>query len=258
MIKITEVVKSKQGSYRVLLSDKRELVVTEKTLLNHHLYQGKQLEPNEIDYLIKEGRTDVYIAKAMRYINLKMRSEQEIIDYLKKDELTYKDISGILNILKKDGYVDDALLSKLLVEEWVTFGLNGPLLIRKNLSKKGISKQLIEEALCSYTQKVQASRIVEDLEKTTKYPIRKSYYKALQSLQAKYARKGFSFMLIQNVFNAYAELVNNCIDEYSELKKAMYKLKQKEIEGYQLKQQLLKLGFSQSAIDSYNEEDKNE
>lgn len=258
MIKINEVVKSKQGSYRVLLSDKRELVVTEKTLLNHHLYQGKQLDTNEIDYLIKEGRTDVYIAKAMRYINHKMRSEQEIIDYLKKDELTFKDISGILHILKQDGYVNDELLAKLLVEEWCTFGLNGPLLIRKNLTKKGISKKIIEEVLVDYTTTLQASRIIEDLEKTSKFPIRKSYYKALQSLQAKFARKGFSFELIQRVFNEYNELVTSCIDETSEIKKATFKLKQKNLKGYQLRQQLLKLGFSQSSIDSYNEEDDDE
>ena len=258
MIKINEVVKSKQGSYRIILNDNKELIVTEKTLINHHLYKDKELNKEEIRVLEKEGKVDVYVAKALRYINVKMRSERELFDYLRKDDLTAKDISLIINLLKEDGYVDDNLLAKLLVEEWSTYGLNGPLLIKRNLQNKGISKDIIEQVLRPYSPDMQKRRVIEDLESVSKFPLRKSYYKALQSMQSKYARKGFENELIQHVFNDNEDLVNNCIDEQFELKKTMAKLKVKAYNPYQLKQQLHKLGFSQKAIDSYNEEEDDE
>jgi SOS response regulatory protein OraA/RecX len=104
----------------------------------------------------------------------------------------------------------------------------------------------------------QKQQIIDDLEKTSTVPIRKPYYKAIDSLTQKYLRKGFDLTLIKDVFTDESVLLNQCIDEMRALShfKRTNTLQNKS--NYEINQLLTKKGFSTDAKDAFHKEDEDE
>jgi regulatory protein len=258
MINIIDIIKRKNGTYDVVLSDHQIIKVTEKTLGHYHLYVKKELDEALIESIKTTGNIDIYTSKAMHYMSYKLRTTYEVKQYLKKKGLDERDIDVVIEQLHKEGLLDDQRYASLIVDEWMHFGLNGPKLIKQKLRDKGIPSGIIDASMLEYTLIQQKQQIIDDLEKTSTVPIRKPYYKAIDSLTQKYLRKGFDLTLIKDVFTDESVLLNQCIDEMRALShfKRTNTLQNKS--NYEINQLLTKKGFSTDAKDAFHKEDEDE
>jgi len=94
---------------------------------------------------------------ALNYISKRMKSEFEIVNYLKKKKFEDEVIEQVVNRLKNLNYIDDRNFAFKFADYKMrskTVGLN---LIKNELKLKGIKKEVIEEVL-SYLSSQRLSR----------------------------------------------------------------------------------------------------
>lgn len=100
---------------------------------------------------------DTYYLLALRYLNIRSRSEKEIRDYLKKKTQKYikDDISKnqaeqmidlIVHKLKQQKFLNDEEFAKMWIRSRTEFKPKGQRLIRLELQQKGVSKEIIDKA----------------------------------------------------------------------------------------------------------------
>lgn len=85
-----------------------------------------------------------YYTLSLRYLQMRQRSEKEIVDYLKKKKAP-EDISArIIAKLHVHRFLDDALFAKMWVESRNRSKPRSKWLLSRELQQKGIDKNIIE------------------------------------------------------------------------------------------------------------------
>lgn len=87
------------------------------------------------------------IDKVYRFISLRPRSEKELKVYLHGKHTSLQDSEKIFTLLKKQGLINDSAFVDWWLEQRATFRPRGKRALMVELRQKGISQDLIEEAL---------------------------------------------------------------------------------------------------------------
>ena len=113
------------------------------------LFNGKEVT-NEIlsEISINNKFYEIY-NKILRMITIKWRSQKEIEEYLDKQEISEERKKMILIILTDNGLINDKRYAKAYANDAVNLHKHGPLKIKKDLSKQGISEEIIENVIYS-------------------------------------------------------------------------------------------------------------
>ncbi|MCM8792556.1 MAG: recombination regulator RecX [Candidatus Omnitrophica bacterium] len=116
-----------------------------------------------------EARDYVY-----RLLKFRMRSENEIIQRLKRKKFSDDIIKQTLEYFKRLGLLDDWKFSQIWIEERLKkpFGLYR---IKKELKQKGVSTEIIEQVLAekrgNYQEEAIIAKVLEDKVKKIKTPL---------------------------------------------------------------------------------------
>lgn len=104
---------------------------------------------------------DTFYLLALRYLNIRFRSEKEIRDYLRKklakrikddkekDE-TAQLIDLIIHKLKQQKFLNDEEFAIMWIRSRTAFKPKGQRLIRLELQQKGVSKEIIDKAFQAF------------------------------------------------------------------------------------------------------------
>lgn len=123
----------RQDRYSIYFDGKYVFSLGESELLSSGLYIGKELTPAELAEQQGRAQLDKAYDRAIRYVALRMRSEWELRQYLKRKEYDEPTIELILNKLSEKGMVDDQRFAQAWVE-------NRHLL--KTISKRRLQQEL--------------------------------------------------------------------------------------------------------------------
>ena len=138
---------------------------------------------------------------AFLLLKFRLRSEKELLGRLKQKGFSEESSQDTVNFLKDKQFIDDRVFAR----GWVASRLKRPFglrRIRQELARKGLDKQVIEEALIQAKEEYDEAGIVRQLAEQ-----RFSKLKGIEPLKAKqrvYAylmRRGFSPDLIGDVVN---------------------------------------------------------
>ena len=153
-MRITSVKPQKSSNrFNIFLDGKFALGVGEDLIVDKRLLTGKEINQKELEELIFEVEAEKLMEKIYLLLNLRPRSEKEIRDYLKYvsfkrkikggDEISDLVIDYILQKLKQKELINDLEFARL----WVTSRSKkmGPLVLKSELFKKGISKEIIDQ-----------------------------------------------------------------------------------------------------------------
>src|SRR3990167_4893400 len=163
MLQITQVEpqKSSRGRlasgrrYNVFLDGKFAFGADEDLVVNFRLVQGKEINPETLQKILFEAEVGKLMDRMYRLFGIRARSEKEIRDYLKRlsfkrkvkgqEELSEIVIEATVERLKQKQLLEDLEFAK----DWVRArsAKKGKIAIQAELIKKGISKDIIEEAL---------------------------------------------------------------------------------------------------------------
>ena len=138
------------GKYAFGIS--RELKIINKLQINTEINQ------ENIEKLVFADQVERLYEKAIKFLSFRPRSEKEVHDnLLQKLKLTDKgeeeknnferSISEVIKKLKKLGLINDSEFAVWWVEQRTKFKNTSPRIIKSELFKKGINKEIIEEIL---------------------------------------------------------------------------------------------------------------
>ena len=246
-IEILKVTKDKKKF--VVLTNNGEYKFDEETIIKHLILKGKTFCDDEFEEILKTEEISKLFNKALNYISYQMRSENEIIEYLKEKEASFCQIEIILEKIKSFGYINDLELASNLLDSMIR-NKKGPKVLEMKLKEKRIDDKITSEILSRYTRDIEKDVIEELLntlkDKKTDRPIKKQK----QHIYEKLIRDGFSNELVNNLINGI-ELVDNSSETLEkELEKLQYKYR--DFTGYERRTKiisnLLNKGYEYSDI----------
>lgn len=244
MINITEIKKLRGNRYliKAIQNGKENThIVPEETILKHNILGPKKITIKEYKKMVSSSTIDLLYSKALYYIEFQMRTISEVKNQIRRNTDDEEIINKLIKKLKTQGYLDDNKYVEEYITEKIEFELVGPRYIKEKLIRKGIHFDLIDQHLVKYKEEYQYGKIREILVKETKYPIKKAYIKAYQSIKAKLINKGFSIPIIESTMLSNKDLLEEAVSEGPLLQIELDKLKKQfDINDFKEKDKIIK------------------
>ena len=243
--------------YNIFLDDNYAFSVTEDILIKFNLRKGLTLTDEEIGMITESESWHRSYVQAIHFLSYRMRSKQEIRDYLKKKEVAPTVTEEIIARLEKEKHINDKEFAKAFIRDRMNQTSKGPRLIVKELKEKGVKAETANEAIALYSYERQFQTALKWAQKQLKRKSNQSYNKQNETLKIKLMQKGFTSDVVNEVF---AE-IKPPIDKEAELEalelqaNKLYSRYEKKYQGNELmmklKAGLYRRGFQGDLINEY-------
>lgn len=146
-MKITRLKRGVRNAQKIAIyvDSKYTFSVLESILVDENLYIDKEITEEDLDRIKDLTESLELKVKLINLISRRPRSEREIQQYLLKQNI--KDNKGIIETLKNEGYIDDTKFTEWWIDQRVAFKNRSINEIRSELLGKGISNDIIENAI---------------------------------------------------------------------------------------------------------------
>ena len=200
VITAIELQKRNKHRYNLYINDFFAMGISEDVIIEHSLANGVKITDEFYESVLKTEEESKAFNSALTYISFKARSKMNVVKKLKDKGYDDNIIEGAIIKLEHLGYIDDCAYTKAFINDKQNLQKAGARLIKQELCRNGVSKNLIEEVL----EKI----IDEDSEYQRALELANKKYKTLNSAnrQENYrkisgllGRKGYSFNIISKV-----------------------------------------------------------
>ena len=202
MPKITDLSpqKGKKDRVSVFLNGNFVCGLQTLTMLQHRLKIGDEITLDALEAIQLESDVGAAFERAVNYLSSRLKSEKELGDYLKGKGYMPKVVEAVIAKLKEYRYLDDVFLTESYIR---TYSNNsGKIKLKFDLSRKGISKDIIEKALQQMEPNEDACLGIAQKYMNNKEHNKQTFMKLSRHL----AGRGFEF-----------EKINKCIKQISDM-----------------------------------------
>ena len=245
-MKIVRFKKLKEGMVEFVLENKEEFIAHEDLILKYNLLRSKEIDAKQLEKIQQENEIYRLYTVALSYMKTKMRSKKEITTYLRQKQADSKKIAQVLEILNRQGYLNENIYAEAFVHDRMVLTMDGPNKIEADLRKNEIDNQVIEQALSVFDEEVEQEKIQNYIQKQLRMNKRKSSIALKQKLKSDLERLGYHAYLYQSEISKISvddEVLYQV--EYQKLyQKLSKKYQGKELE-WRIKQKLYQKGFRQ-------------
>jgi len=133
--------------YSLYQDDTFLVEISEDTLVQFAISKGKTFTHESFAKIIKYDKVNACLVQAYNYLQRRPHLKAELVGKLKTKQYTQDIIDGAMLSLQDKKYIDDKACVKMFINEAMRMEKSGPMIIKKKLSEKGASMQLIEELL---------------------------------------------------------------------------------------------------------------
>ena len=224
-MQINKFKKVGNNKYKIIF-DNTELTLYEDIILKYDLLIKKDINEKLIDEIINENSYYSAYDKSLSYIESKLRTKKEIIDYLNRLGFDSKYIDYVIDKLNKQGLLNDKLYVESYINDKINLSLDGPYKIKNNLLNLEIDESTIDNYLNKIDQTIWDERIDKLIEKKKSIMKNKSYYMFINKLKNDLYNLGYHKELIDfklsNIkyeSNALEQDVNKAMKKYSDKNK---------------------------------------
>lgn len=144
-MKILKIRKLKNGKYKLTFDNNENIELYDEVILKYNLLYNKNIDCDLLEIINQENNFYNYYNKALKYLNVKMRSTKEMSKYLEKFDLRDDEKQKIIIKLKEIGLLNDELYVKAYINDKVYLSNVGPNKIRRELLSHEISENIIEQ-----------------------------------------------------------------------------------------------------------------
>lgn len=247
-----QIVKFKKMSgsrYKVFFLDGSDIVVHEDIVLKYNMVTNKSIDSNMLDTILRDNNKYMVYDIVLKYIKIKLRCENEIIDYLKKKNIEDDLINEIIGRLKDDGYLDSKNYIKSYVNDRFNINNIGPVKIKRELISLGFEDKDIEEEINKINKDELLIKLNKLIDKKIIQTKNYSGYVLRKKIFDYFIDKGFESFDIESI------LKNKILSDDEQLKREYNKLYNKYSKKYSgkelellIKQKLYKKGFYYNEI----------
>lgn len=154
------------------------------------LKQGQVLSDTEIASIQEQGDAETAYHKALDYLSYRPRSRAEVATYLEKRGLPEEQIDAVAERLERAGLLDDVNFARFWVENRERFRPKGLRALRYELRLKGISHEIIEQALAPVDVSASAYRSASKKARQVQHLDQREFRRKLVEYLA---RRGFDY-----------------------------------------------------------------
>lgn len=146
-MKIIKYEKKGNNTYKIYLDNNQTINLYEDVIIKNNLLFKKEIEKSLLEKLdIDNNKEDIY-NKCIKYISVRIRSINEIKEYLKRKEIDNILIENTINKLVKNNLLNDEIFTKAFIKDKLNFTTMGPYRIEQELKKHKIDSNLIYKYL---------------------------------------------------------------------------------------------------------------
>ncbi len=144
---ITAITAQKRNTQRLNISLDGEYAFSLDRLTAAWLKVGRKLSPEEIVSLQEKDEQEVAFNRALRYLSYRARSEAEMRKYLSDKGFSDHVSQTVIDRLKDERLINDPRFAQDWIDNRVSFRPRSQTQLRFELRNKGLSEDLIEDAL---------------------------------------------------------------------------------------------------------------
>ena len=148
-MKITNIKLNKNGKYVVTI-DNEKYNLYQDTILKYLLFSKKEIDKTLFENIIKDNNFYDAYYKIIKFVSIRLRTENEIRKKLNTLFILKKDQDKIINKLKEQGYLNDELYIKSYINDKINLSLEGPEKVKRELLKNGFNEEDILKYLCLF------------------------------------------------------------------------------------------------------------
>jgi regulatory protein len=192
-----EVQKRNRKRRSVFIDGEFAFGLDEEVLYKSGLKKGESLTQQRIKEITNEEKQKEAKDVALRFLSFRRRTEKQVREKLKKKEFDEKTIEATIDKLKEFDLINDLEFATSWVKDRLALKPRGRKLLRQELWKKGIGKDIIDqvtEELCRDEDKA-ALELVERIEKRYRNLEPKVARRRMFNLLL---RRGFSYEVSKN------------------------------------------------------------
>ena len=254
---ITKVSAQKRpGRYNIFLDGKYAFSAGEKTVAEFVLLKGKELDDEQVEKIRQFDAAAKASDLAAHFLSYEPRTIFEVLQYLKKQEISDEAANSAVNQLNELGYLDDRQYAKLFIKNDLRVGSDGPKSLLRKLTQKGVDPEISQTELDEVMD--------EDWIEVGQRVIKSMIHQAGKLAQRELKRKMKTKLLMHGFDGGISSEIIASLDLEDDEDLQMQALKKQGIKAYKrfrrydeseckfrMKKYLFSHGFSTSEIDAF-------
>ncbi len=164
------------------------------------LRRGQFLSDAEIEALQEQESVETAYDKTLNYLSYRPRSRAEVDAYLRKRGVPDHQIESVAERLERAGLLDDEAFAQFWVEDRERFRPRGLRALRYELRNKGISDEIIDQALAAVNVSDSAYRSASKKARQLNHEDQQTFYRKIVEYLA---RRGFDYEVARETAERY-------------------------------------------------------
>lgn len=148
---IERLVKKDETTVIVYLDNGDKLYLSYEVVLKNGLRKGTEISEDRFDFLIRHNKKYHIRQKTLLYLARRIHSKRELENKLRQKKYEIDLINEVLNDLVEKRIINDESFALHFADEKINRKKWGFMKVKSELIKKGISSELIDKALKSYS-----------------------------------------------------------------------------------------------------------
>ena len=164
-MKIEKYELTKKNIYNVYLSNGEVLELNGKVITDNELLIKKDIDNELYDKLKRDNTICMLMDTSVKYIDRRLRSINELRDYLKNKEEDTIIIEEVIDKLIDYKYLDDDRFTKAFIKDKLNFTNWGDYKIKNELKRLGVSEEIIYNNISNIDDNIFYERINKIIDK---------------------------------------------------------------------------------------------
>ena len=200
-MKIIKYEKKGNNNYKIFLDNGNKLTLNEDIILKYKLLNKNEIDEFLVEEILQDNNNYNIYNKCIKYIGIRLRSTQEIKEFMQRkgvsDELIYETITK----LTKNKLLDDEIFTKAFIKDKLNFTTQGPYRIEQELKKHNIDSSIISKYISEIDYTFLVEKINKQISKLIKSNKNKTNLK--NKIYNNLINLGYSSTLILETLNKY-------------------------------------------------------
>jgi regulatory protein len=197
---ITSVEKQKKSRnrYNIFLNEQFAFSVHEDMLVIYRLLKGEYVNATRIEMIITEDEYHKAFLEALRFVGRRPRSRKEIELKLEENGYGEETVTRTIQKLIEQKIIDDEQFANMWTEHRLFSQKKGRRWVQQELQQKGLSKELIQEALANVNKEAEFEAAY-DIAKKKWLTTKGEPFERKHKLAAFMLRRGYSNTMVNTV-----------------------------------------------------------
>ena len=176
-MKIIKYEKKNNGNYQIFFDNDQKIIINEDIILKYKLLYKEEIDEYFLEDIKKDNNNHDIYSKCVKYIGVRLRSINEMKEYMERKQVSSELIEETINKLKKNKLLNDDVFTKAFINDKLNFTTMGPYRIEMELKKHNIDNHIITKYISEIDENILKEKINKKITKLIKSNRNKSNLK---------------------------------------------------------------------------------